>query len=266
MPKIVLRSSLRNKQRISNMNKFRNPQTFIENSSDEDEILMPTRTRRNKRQVIQDEEDEDEKNSVKSRSYIDVANDGLRQLGDYNFISVKHNNERYIVALEIAKEYFLAISDKDTNVPGKFFYLHEKDVTDFLVYFIPKFYSALEIRQMEMETKPEIIGHNRPEILKDTDIELNDSFYKKIGINYASMTENMQRNFEEEKDVVHEEIYGHITRFDNLPVRCLHGYITTEKASKARFVKELLDIYEYVKTPMEIPRKRHMRQHVTYLQ
>lgn len=92
-----------------------------------------------------------------------------------------------------------------------------------------------------------------------SDISLDDQLYRDLRIPYDELTLREQQCFEEQKDVLHDEIYGKISRFRDTR----QSFVSADAAELEKFRDGLVEIWDGLMAARAQPRQgRRVREYL----
>ena len=167
------------------------------------------------------------------------------------------DSKEYNEALKVLKRYLRRYPSACIMAPGGVHHIRPQHMQSFVGYFYRNF--------RPMRNPPSaILRESRPFQIRDTDVALDDNFYLTLGIPYDELSSRQQQLFEEGKDELHEEIYGHVSRFDETG----HRYITGDAALMEDFRDGLIEIFNGIVLAETAARTkgRRVREYITSLE
>lgn len=176
----------------------------------------------------------------RSTHWIDLVNDELKRLNSTRFLTSEC--EEYPKALKAVRIYYLTFPVSFVRhpgrLPGRTYWVRNDYQRAFIEHFSSRFNLARFARGIKA-SPPHSEAYNldgrtikRKNHLRDSDICLDEHFFRKYLPNWVNLTHKERQYFEERKDVYHEDIYGNISRLDN----CNQDFISGDKQMKRRFV------------------------------
>ena len=173
---------------------------------------------------------------VSSTHWIDIINTYILSENHSN-VAMRAGDEYYYKAFKVLKKFLLkypmAIERHHSMLPKRNYFIRNETIQLFVMYFKKRFtFKPLEGKSFK-QRKVE-----RPNGLLNSDEALNSSFYREI-ISYNQLTPRERLRFVDMKDSIHEEIYGTIIRFDQLPLSCAHSFITSNFNKRTIFIRRL---------------------------
>ncbi len=175
--------------------------------------------------------------------WIDLINEKIHK-GKWTFLPhLTAKSPHYPEALKAAKKaikFGPFVLDVNIKGPGKSMHIFTDEKKCFLSLF-KRFYRARDINQ---DKKRKIVRKfsKRSKDLFTTDIRLNDDFYSKHGMNLKRLSVKQQGEFELIKDLIHEEHFGKMERFNKMS----HYWIPNNKLMIKKFVNDILVEYRYI--------------------
>jgi hypothetical protein len=176
-----------------------------------------------------------------STHWIDIVNQKIvlenELVSDFGTIdSFRSGDERYERALKVVNNFIAENEDaREKHIsmqPKKWIFIKVAYQDRFVDYFLQHFdWNASRKTLPQVKVK-------RPRGLRQSDEPLNNAFYKSLD-RYNELTPRERLRFIEIKDMIHEEHYGCIRRFDKLPTSCAHSFITKNSLKRKFFIRRL---------------------------
>jgi hypothetical protein len=191
--------------------------------------------------------------------WIDLVNEQIHK-GKWSFLThvsaISSNYKNAFKAASKAIKYAPYVLYMDRKSPGRSMHIYQEERKHFLTLF-KRFYRAPKDTSKSRKYRNKKF-QKRSKNLLPTDILLNDRFFEKHGMKLNQMTDSQQAKFEELKDMIHEEYFGKMSRFD----KHAHQWISNDKEMVKSFVVDLLREYTNIINTEEIYLGRYQRKFI----
>ena len=159
----------------------------------------------------------------------------------------------YRQALRVVKAYVRKYPGSCIYAPGGVHHIRTEYMRSFVKFFVKTFRPAAQYTPSVEKLC------SLPRSLLRTDLALDDEMYRIMRIPYDELTVREQQHFEDRKDMLHEESFGHLTRFDDLN----HGFVPGDPKSLRVFRDGLVAIFNDIVAQRDQPMKgRRVREFI----
>lgn len=199
----------------------------------------------------------------KSTFWIDAVNRDLKKHKSDRFLTSKC--EEYPDALRVMRlfhrTYPVVLCTEKRRWPRRSYWIRDEFVDNFLSYFRSHFDYTAFMTSVPPNMIPSELYQVTPlskkrKNLRDTDLALNEAFFKKHLPQWHELSQREVQEFEERKDVHHENIYGRISRFDDMN----QDFISGDKKLLRQFVGLLNDEIDNILASRIFEDTRYMRE------
>jgi len=185
--------------------------------------------------------------------WVDILNSHFSALEENDLYDgwLCADNNDYGRALKVLKRYIRRFPIACIKAPGGVHHIKPGHAEHFLTFFVENFRRRGDPPSTE-------VPEQRSRRLLSSDIPLDESFYLDLDIDYDKLSVREQQKFEELKDELHENLYGHIERFNETN----HGFVSRDDELLLEFKQALVRFYDDIVDARVLAKGRRYRSYI----